>query len=77
MFKHEDLRAIALTACVVALGLGIWTLADGIQFPRPDLSAPDIGPKLEVVGIAVIALALGGIAITVMAFRASELRSKE
>ena len=76
MLRREDLRAIALSACALALALGIWIFADGIQFPAPNGSAPAIGPKLVVVGSAVIALALGGIAVTVMAFRNGEPLSK-
>jgi hypothetical protein len=76
MLRREDLRAIALSACALALALGIWILADGIEFPAPDGGAPDIGPKLIVVGSAVIVLALGGIAVTAMAFRNGEPLSK-
>ena len=77
MLKREDLRAIALTACAVGLILGIWTLVDGLQLPQAESGTPDFGPKLEIIGAAVIALALGGIAITLMAFRALERRGAE
>ena len=76
MLRREDLRAIALSACVLALALGIWILADGIQSLQPDVGTPAIGPELEMLGSAVIALAVGGIAVTVMAFRTTEPLSK-
>jgi hypothetical protein len=72
MLRRDDLRAIALSACVLALALGIWILADGIKFPQPDVGAPDLGPKLVIVGCAIIALSFAGIAVTVMAFRNAE-----
>ena len=76
MFRREQLRAISLGACLVAFVLGIWILSDGIQLPPPDVGTPDLGPELAMGGGAVIALAVAGFAVTVMAFRTADRVTK-
>ena len=76
MLRREDLRAIALSACALAIALGIWIVAYGIELPPSDPGAPDLGPMLVIVGCALIALALAGLAVTVMAFRIAEPLTK-
>lgn len=65
---REDLRTVGLIGFAVTAALGIYVLIEGLSYTDPESGDP-LSNIITIVGIALAALAIAGVATVLLAFR--------
>lgn len=68
---REDLRTIGLIGFAIAAGLGVYILAEGVQYTSPETGDP-LSDIITIVGIAVTLLGISGLFAVLLAFRSDD-----